>query len=155
MATAAAICLTLALPACGGSDSAAPQEAEPAGTTSTTETDVAQPPPETGPEEGDTSGARAEAKESEVAEEAASAPEACPDVVITPGAGDGLFEVEVEGITCADAATALQAWGGAGYPGDGPPGFACDPVAENADGSTRLRCTPEGSVGTLEFTTGG
>lgn len=150
-----ALSLALALPACGGEEAAPPPEPDPAGTTSMSETDVAQPPPETVPGDGAASGARAEEKESEVAEEAVSAPEACPDVVITPGTGDGLFEVEVEGLTCPDAATALEAWGGAGYPGDGPSGFVCDRLAENPDGSTRLRCTQEGSGGTLEFTTGG
>jgi hypothetical protein len=81
--------------------------------------------------------------------------EPCPDVVIAPNSGAGLFDVQAEQLTCTDAATVLRAWGEAGFPGEGPEGFACEPLVENADGSTRLRCTQGTSGGVLEFATGG
>ncbi len=146
-ATAGAL-VALTLAACGGEDE--PADGAPAADRQATET-VAQPPPETAPEgrgaQDQNSGA--------IADTAASGPEACPDVPVTPGSGEGLFQVGAEGLTCADAVTALESWGRSGFPSDGPPGFGCEEVAENADGSTRLRCAQEGAGGVLEFTTGG
>lgn len=143
----------LALPACGGDDG--PSEAEPAEQaatdardTGTTET-TAQPPPESAEQEtgdGSTSGGRGEET---LTEEAATGPQSCADVVISPNSGDGLFAVEAEGITCEDASAALQAWGESGYPGGGPAGFACEEVSEG-----RLSCEQEASGGVVEFETG-
>jgi hypothetical protein len=83
-----------------------------------------------------------------------TAPEACPDIVITPDSGNGLFEVVAEGITCDDAGAALEAWGQSGYPGEGPPGFACAPANEAGGEASRLRCEQEASGAVVEFETG-
>jgi hypothetical protein len=116
---------------------------------------ITEPPAETAPEKGLAAPVRDEREGSDVDEpEEAAIAEACPDVVITPNSGGGLFDVEAEQMTCTDATTILRAWGEAGFPGDGPEGFACEELAENPDGSTRLRCTQASSGGALEFATG-
>lgn len=79
----------------------------------------------------------------------------CPDVVITPNSGDGLFEVEAEGMSCDEAVTALKKWGQAGYPGQGPQGFECDDSVDDAGTApTELRCVERGSDAVIEFATG-
>jgi hypothetical protein len=149
---AAVLALTaaLALTACGGDDS--PESAqEPsqanADAPAPTET-AAQPPPESAEGEASEGGTSRETEEA-LAEQAATGPQSCPDVVITPNSGNGLFAVEAEGITCEDASAALLAWGESGYPGEDPPGFACEEVSEG-----RLSCEQEASGGVVEFDTG-
>lgn len=140
----------LALAACGGEDE--PAEGTPAADRRATET--VEPPLETAPE-GTAAGARGARDKagSEVVAETETEPRACPDVVITPDSGNGLFEVEAEGITCEDAGAALEAWGRSGYPGEGPQGFACrQPEATGEAG--RLRCEQEASGAVVEFETG-
>ena len=144
----------LLLAACGGDDEpsdeareAAPPSADTGAERTPTET-TAQPPPETAPGGGATTAA--ERGESTVEGDAVTGPQSCPDVVVTPNSGNGLFAVEAEGITCEDAGAALRAWGASGYPGGGPPGFACDEVSEG-----RLSCEQEASGGVVAFDTGG
>jgi hypothetical protein len=151
----ATILAGLALPVGCGEGGGQGAGEDPIATAPANEQAITEPPPETAPEEGVAAPVRdeREGRDADEPEESAIA-EACPDVVITPDSGAGLFDVEAEQITCTDAATILQAWGEAGFPGDGPEGFACEQLAENADGSTRLRCTQVGSGGALEFTTG-
>ncbi len=146
----------LPLAGCGESGGPAPAEQETAvGSTSAEKPRVAEPPSETVPEGGDrASTAAGEDAEEELAGDVPSAPEPCPDVVVAPDSGAGLFGLEVQQLTCSDATTALMAWGEAGFPGDSPPGFVCEQLAENPDGSTRLRCTQGDSGGVLEFSTG-
>ncbi len=157
----AAICAAalLALAGCGEAGEPAPAEQEaPVGATSAEEPRVAEPPSETVPEGDDqasTARAAGEDAEEELGGDVPSAPEPCPDVVVTPDSGAGLFGLEVQQLTCSDATTALMTWGESGFPGDSPPGFVCEQLAENPDGSTRLRCTQGDSGGVLEFSTGG
>ena len=152
LSTAAGALVALALVACGGEDE--PAEGTTAADRQATET-VLQPPPETAPED---TAARARGSrdkpESEVVAETPTEPQACPDVVITPDSGNGLFEIVAEGITCEDAGAALEAWGQSGYPGEGPQGFACAPATEAGGEATRLRCEQEASAAVVEFETG-
>lgn len=144
----------LALVACGD-DGESPERDEEAGRQAG-ET-AAQPPLETAPEGGETSAdARGEGAEGGggVVVETDTGPQPCPDVVITPSSGNGLFAVEAEGITCDDAVAALEAWGRSGYPGDGPQGFACVPTADDGSEPARLRCEQQPSGGVVEFETG-
>jgi len=149
-ATAGAL-VALTLAACGDEDE--PGDGAPAADRQATET-VAQPPPETAPE-GTSARASSSREErgSDVVAEAETGPQSCPDVVIAPDSGNGLFEVVAEGITCEDASAALEAWGQSGYPGEGPPGFACRP-ASDGDDTGRLRCEQEASGAVVEFETG-
>lgn len=159
---APAIALALAavlmgLSACGEDGGAGADAADEGATTAPAgEGVITEPPPETAPagaaaepvrEEGEAGGDKGQGSTATVSE-------VCSDVVVTPNSGGGLFDVEAEQITCTDAATILQAWGEAGFPGEGPEGFACEQITENADGSTRLRCTQGTAGGVLEFTTG-
>jgi hypothetical protein len=151
----AAICLSLtaalAMPACGGDD--ASEEAPEAASAETSENapteTAAQPPPESSAGATEDAAASRESEET-LAEDAATGPQPCPDVVVTPNSDNGLFAVEAEGITCEDASAALLAWGESGYPGEGPPGFSCEEVAEG-----RLSCEQEASGGVVAFDTGG
>lgn len=160
---APAIALVLAaalsgLPGCGEDGGAGADAADEGATTAPADEGViTEPPPETAP-----AGAAAEPVREEQGEarggkdegSTATVSEVCPDVEVTPNSGGGLFDVEAEQITCTDAATILQAWGEAGFPGEGPEGFACEQIGENTDGSTRLRCSQGTAGGVLEFTTG-
>jgi hypothetical protein len=154
----AALALTLSLVACGGEQQAEeggaadPQPAESSGGEPTETT--SQPPPEDSSGEA-TSERASERSQEALAEEAVTGPQACPDVTVTPDSGDGLFAVEAEGITCEDAGAALAAWGASGYQGEGPPGFACEEIAQNDNGSARLSCVQDASGGVVEFDTGG
>lgn len=149
---------TLALAACGGDDEPSGDEqaaAQPSADTAAgapTET-TAQPPPEQAG--GATAGKTSKRSQETLVEEAPTGPQPCPDVVVTPNSGDGLFDVEAEGITCDDANAALQAWGASGYQGAGPPGFSCEEVAVNDNGSSRLSCEQQASGGVVEFETSG
>lgn len=154
-----ALAAATALVACGSEDEDAGPDAEnvaadeSAGTTETT----AEPPPETAP--GDASaeaGSRTSTRDGEggIVEETATGPQSCQDVVITPDSGNGLFGIEAEGITCEDAAAALEAWGSSGYPGAGPPGFSCEEVSQSESGSARLSCEQDASGAVVEFDTG-
>jgi hypothetical protein len=154
----AALVLAATLSACGGDDQ--PSDDGEASSQSTeaeagepTET-MAQPPPEEASGEA-TSERASERSQEALAEDAATGPQSCSDVTVTPNSGNGLFAVEAEGITCEDASAALQAWGASGYPGEGPPGFACEEIAENDDGSIRLSCEQDASGGLVEFDSGG
>ncbi len=153
VAAVLALAALLALTGCGGDDSsgedpeAVQANAEEEGGTTPTET-AAQPPPESAAGAADDEMSRE--TEQTLAEEAATGPQPCPDVVITANSGNGLFAVEAEGITCEDASAALQAWGESGYPGEGPAGFACEEVSEG-----RLSCEQDASGGVVEFDTGG
>ncbi len=151
LAACAVLTAALAIPACGGDDT--PEEAPEAASAETSETTLtetaAQPPPESAAGATEDAAASRESEET-LAEDAATAPLPCPDVVVTPNSDNGLFAVEAEGITCEDASTALLAWGESGYPGEGPPGFACEEVSER-----RLSCEQEASGGVVEFDTGG
>jgi hypothetical protein len=122
---------------------------------------VAQPPPESSSQQdggggqgqaGGSSGSSGQ-EGGEIAPDAETGAQPCPDVVITPNSGNGLFEVEAEGITCEDASAALATWGQSGYPGDGPQGFVCEEVSAGPAGA-RLRCEQESSGGIVEFDTG-
>lgn len=150
----------LAATGCGGGDeeAATTQADQPAPAVDAGESSTAQPPPETAPGDGDSeSGGGSseerseEAQEEALAEDAETGPLPCPDVAITPDSGNGLFDVEANGLTCEDATTALEAWGASGFPGTGPPGFSCDPVSEAAG---RLSCVQDASGGVVEFTQG-
>lgn len=159
-AVAAALAASAMLAACGGDDADnSPSPAADAATeTSETVTETtAEPPPEaapgdpsvdpdatTSPRNGDGS----------IGDGAATGPQSCPDVVITPNSGDGLFNVEAEGITCEDAAAALEAWGSSGYPGAGPPGFSCEEVEQGGGASTRLSCEQDAAGAVVAFDTG-
>lgn len=158
---AAAVAMTLLLGACGGEEedgaSTEAQDVTAEEAEVTTET-TAQPPPEAAPEDssgdggGRTSGGGSEGS---LAQEAATAPQSCPDVIITPNSSNGLFAVEAEGITCEDAAAALEAWGSSGYPGGGPPGFSCEEISQGeSGGSARLSCQQDASGAVVEFDTG-
>lgn len=150
-AAVAGALVALVLAACGDEDESA--DGAPAADRQPTET-AAQPPPETAPEgtSARASSSRDERGSNGVAE-AETGPQSCPDVVITPDSGNGLFEVVAEGITCEDASAALEAWGQSGYPGEGPPGFACRPASDR-DETARLRCEQEASGAVVEFETG-
>jgi len=158
---ALAAAAALAPAGCGGGDeepasTEAEQTPPPA---ASGEPSTAQPPPETAPDgasedpgDGAEDGSPEEAQEEALGEDAETGPLPCPDLVITPDSGNGLFDVEANGITCEDAAVALEAWGASGFPGTGPPGFACKPVPDEASG--RLSCVQEASGGVVEFTQG-
>jgi|GEM_PF-4011417 hypothetical protein len=154
---ALAVAAALALAGCGGGGEgpAAGTEADQAPPPAPPgERSTAQPPPETAPDNGGGDpgdGSSEEAQEEALAEDAETGPLPCPDVVITPDSGNGLFDVEANGLTCEDATVALEAWGASGFPGTGPPGFSCEPVPE-AQG--RLSCVQEASGGVVEFTQG-
>lgn len=145
----------LAPVACGGdgeSPEGVSEAGRPAGET------VSQPPLEAAPDGTATSGSDVAGEQAEdggdVVVDTDMDPEPCPDVVITPDSGNGLFAVEAEGITCEDAVAALEAWGRSGYPGEGPQGFACAPVEEGDAERSRLRCEQHPSGGVVEFETG-
>ena len=155
---ALAVAVALAPVGCGGDEepaaSTAAEEAPPPAPSG--ERSTAQPPPETAPDQGGGESAgegssSEEAQEEALAEDAETGPLPCPDVVVTPDSGNGLFDVEANGLTCEDATAALEAWGASGFPGTGPPGFSCDPVPEAAG---RLSCVQDASGGVVEFTQG-
>jgi len=141
---------------CGGEDEpATPTEpAQPASEAATTgERTTAQPPPESAEQGDESSRVDVSDDEQEAALEVDSetGPQPCGDVEIAPDSGNGLFDVKADGITCEDAAAALQSWGASGYPGTGPPGFSCEPVPEE---ELRLSCEQEASNAVLTFTQG-
>lgn len=146
-----------AVAGCGGDDEpAAPTEAaQPASeaTTAGQGTTTAQPPPESEEQGQGSSRVDVSDDEQEAALEVDSetGPQPCGDVEITPDSGNGLFDVEADGMTCEDAAAALQSWGASGYPGTGPPGFSCEPVPEE---ELRLSCEQEATDAVLTFTQG-
>lgn len=153
----AAILASFLVAACGGGESGESDTA----TSSGQRNEQQQPSPESG--EGATSG-DAEDNGSETGAAVDDDPDgdgngasggACPDVVITPNSGDGLFEVEAEGMSCEEAVAALEEWGQAGYPGQGPEGFDCDDSIDDAGTApTELRCVERGSGAVIEFSTG-
>jgi hypothetical protein len=150
----AAAAMTVA--GCGADDEpATPTEAaQPAPEATTTgETTTAQPPPESAEQGDESSGVAVSDDEQEAALEVDSetGPQPCGDVEIAPDSGNGLFDVEADGITCEDAAAALESWGASGYPGTGPPGFSCEPVPE---AELRLSCEQEATDAVLTFTQG-
>jgi hypothetical protein len=157
---ASVVALALAVAAiavgCGGDDEpASPTEAGQPAAEETTAGDptTAQPPPESAEQGDESSRAHVSDDEQEAALEVDSetGPQPCGDVEIAPDSGNGLFDVEADGITCEDAAAALESWGASGYPGTGPPGFSCQPVPEE---ELRLSCEQEATNAVLTFTQG-
>ena len=141
---------------CGGGDDEPPpatEAAQPSSEATTGARTTAQPPPESAEQGDESSDADVSDREQEEALEVDSetGPQPCEDVVITPDSGNGLFDVEADGLTCEDATAALASWGASGYPGTGPPGFSCEAVP---DEEGRLSCEQDASGAVLTFTQG-
>ena len=71
-------------------------------------------------------------------------PQSCPDVAFSPNSGDGAFEIEVTGLSCAEAERLLRSE-------TGLQSYDCEEEALPA-GNQRFTC--DGDGGTLSFETG-